>query len=281
MLWIIYSKLVLTDSRPNALGWMMDEAQNLNLKSQLMFAEDFDLHAGNALQVYYKGQAIDMPEGVFMRCYDLALAKFFEALGIRVFNKAIPLETSRNKWLTHISLAKNKLSSPQSILCRKDTSFESLQARLGLPFILKDSFGSHGDQVYLIKTCQDYDKHLETCSQGLAQKYIQDSHGRDLRVHVIGDKVVACVLRQSHGSFLSNYAQGGQALAYTIDPEARDLAIGASQALDLDFAGVDLLFDGGSYTVCEVNGIPGFRTLGLTSKENIPQLMLAYIKEHL
>ena len=135
--------------------------------------------------------------------------------------------------------------------------------------------------MFLIENKREFDNNIKLCSQAIAQRFVKTSYGKDLRVHVINQEVVACVLRHSQDSFLSNFAQGGQAKSFIIDEKAKKLAIEATKALNLDFSGVDLLFDGEGYTVCEVNGIPGFRTIGLTSKENVPHLMLKHIKEKL
>ena len=40
------------------------------------------------------------------------------------------------------------------------------------------------------------------------------------------------------------------------------MAVDAAKAFDLDICGVDILFKGNdAYTVCEVNALPGFKSL--------------------
>ena len=281
MLWIIYSKEVLSDDRPNALNWMLEEAEHLNIECEIMFAEDFQMILDKEHTLLHKNRPIVLPDAAFIRCYHLNLCNFLEQLGVKTYNHSKALLNSRNKWATHLALIKENVNTPKSTLCYVHSNYNHLVEHLGSPFILKDSFGTHGDQVFLIYSLEDYEKHIKKCSQGIAQTYIESSYGKDLRVHVINHKVVACVLRQSEHSFLSNFAQGGQAKAFVIDEEAKKMAIDATRALDLNFSGVDLLFDKDGYIVCEVNGIPGFRTIGLTTKENLPYLMLDYIKEQL
>lgn len=281
MVWIIYSKEVLSDNRPNALNWMMEEANNLKLETEIMFAEDFQLIIDKDMHLLYQNKEVSLPKAAFIRCYDTDLVSFLESLGVKTFNNSQSLLTSRNKWATHIALTKQSIKSPKTILCSHDSNYDQLVKELGSPFILKDSYGTHGDQVFLINDETEYLKNIKTCTLAIAQMYVESSYGKDLRVHVINQKVVACVLRQSKDSFLSNFAQGGQAKTFIIDDEAKQLAIDATKALGLDFSGVDLLFEKDGYSVCEVNGIPGFRTIGLTSKENLPHMMLNYIKEQL
>ena len=140
MVWIIYSKEVLSDHRPNALAWMMEEAEKLDLKCQIMFAEDFQLVVDDDLYLLHQNKQVPMPKAAFMRCYDLNLATHLEALGIKTFNQSQALQTSRNKWLTHLALSKNKVDSPKTILCHTSSDFDGLVDELSLPFILKDSF---------------------------------------------------------------------------------------------------------------------------------------------
>jgi len=260
---------------------MQEEAQLLGLDVEIMFAEDFQLLTDLDHQILYQYEKIDLPQAAFIRSYDLSLVKHLEEMGVKTFNSYHGLQTSRDKWASHLALARQGLSSPKTLLLTPSFSFEWICKEVGLPFILKDAYGTHGDQVHLIENKETYLKIISHCQKGLAQRYVKTSHGRDLRVHVIGGQVVASVLRYSDKSFLSNYSQGGKAKAYSIDDRAKTLAIQATEALGLDFSGVDLLFDGKDYTVCEVNGIPGFRTIGLTSQENIPHMMLKYIKETL
>lgn len=281
MIWIIYSKQILKDQRPHAMDWMLEEAKLLGLECKIMFAEDFTLWVDQTMKIQYKNQSLQLPDAVFMRSYDLNLLRHLEHMGIKTFNSSMALEISRDKWKTHQHLSKKGLKSPKTFLLNDTTTFEFLSQALGLPFIIKDSFGTHGDQVYLIDDPQTYQEKKQLLNQAIGQAFVKTSYGKDVRVHVINGQVVASVLRASDKSFLSNFAKGGLPSPYALDEEGKKLAIQATEALGLNFSGIDLLFDEEGYTLCEVNGIPGFRTLGLTTKENLPHLMLKFIKETL
>ncbi len=87
------------------------------------------------------------------------------------------------------------------------------------------------------------------------------------------------MLRQSDTKFVSNYSQGGKASLFPMNADVASTAVKAARALGLDFAGVDILFDGNGYTVCEVNGNAGFRTLSAVSDINIIKHLYEYIHE--
>jgi gamma-F420-2:alpha-L-glutamate ligase len=91
-------------------------------------------------------------------------------------------------------------------------------------------------------------------------------------------KVVGCMMRQSvDGDFRANITRGGEAIPYQIDEDIEWIAGESARLLDLDIAGVDLLFNGDSYTICEVNSAPGFEGMEKYTKTNIAEKMVNYI----
>lgn len=280
-LWIIYSKVVLNPNKTNAMSWMLDEAKALGFNAQIIFCEDLMMRTSDTLTILHKGQVMPLPDAAFLRCYDISMIEHLERMGIKTFNHSSALNVCLDKWHTHQILANHHIPSPNTLFSLHPTDYEDVKKHLGSPFIVKDIKGARGEQVYLVNNISEFDAAIDHCDTVLFQEYIQTSFGKDIRVHVIGDQVVATVLRVSQSDFKSNYSQGGQALPYELDEVGKTLAIKSTQALGLDFSGVDLLFTDQGYTVCEVNGVPGFRTVGLTSEVSLPYEMLRYIKEQL
>ncbi|OWK05080.1 hypothetical protein Celaphus_00002674, partial [Cervus elaphus hippelaphus] len=79
----------------------------------------------------------------------------------------------------------------------------------------------------------------------LFQKYVKESHGKDIRVVVVGGQVIGSMLRCStDGRMQSNCSL----------EQGKQLAIQVSNILGMDFCGIDLLImDDGSFVVCEAN----------------------------
>src|SRR3546814_8948826 len=78
----------------------------------------------------------------------------------------------------------------------------------------------------------------------LFQQYIQASHGRDVRVLVVMGKAVAAMERRSEdGGFKSNVSLGGAALPFALNSAIIRISEAVAQTLQLDVAGVDILFD--------------------------------------
>ena len=112
----------------------------------------------------------------------------------------------------------------------------------------------------------------------IVQEFIQDSFGKDLRVLVVNGKVVGCMMRKSiDGDFRANITRGGEAIPYQIDENIEWLGGECARLLNLDIAGVDLLFNNGSYTICEVNSAPGFEGMEKYTNKNIAVEMVNYV----
>ena len=95
----------------------------------------------------------------------------------------------------------------------------------------------------------------------LFQEMIENSTGRDVRLQVVGDEVVASMYRYSENDFRANITAGGKMKDYTPSKEECELAVKASHAVGTSFAGVDLLFGKDGPIVCEVNSNAHFKNI--------------------
>lgn len=155
---------------------------------------------------------------------------------------------------------------------------------LGLPMIIKECFGSFGQQVYKADTKQEVlqlTKKLEGVPF-LYQKYLVNSHGVDVRLQVVGQEVVASMKRYSvTEDFRANLSNGGIMENYQPSEAECQLAVNTIKALGLDFGGVDLLFSKGPVqeadTVCEVNSNAHFRNISECTGINVAQHIMKYV----
>ena len=196
---------------------------------------------------------------------DITLATALEKSGMRLFNPAESIRVCDDKSLTHLALAGQGIPMPKTIIAPKtfenigftDLSFLQKSAEIiGFPIIVKECFGSFGMQVYMAKNLADLEQIVAKISPRpfIMQEFIKSSSGRDVRLNVVGGKVVASMLRTSKTDFRANYSIGGDVAPYTPTNEQIALAIRCCELLSLDFAGVDVLFgDGGEPILCEIN----------------------------
>ncbi len=277
--WMIYPDKAL-QCADNAFSWFREEASRVGLSLDILSMESFVVIA-NPLHILYKDKPITLPDTIVIRGYDYILSSAFETLGIKVINSTLSMQLSRNKMLTHYWLEKAGIPSPRTLYGRNIAYATAVNIFKSNSFIVKDIIGSKGEQVWMVNSDKEYQDLLDKYSseQLMLQEYIKCSDGRDIRVWVIGGKAIACVERYSETDFRSNFAQGGKVKEYPLTDEIKRLSEAASNCLGMEFAGVDLLFtdDKDKFTICEVNGNAGFRTISKIGGENIPHLFFEFI----
>jgi len=224
---------------------------------------------------------------------DIYLAKQLELLGIRVFNSSETIAVSDDKIASYQLLASKRLPVPKTVIAPKafhnsgdnriDDYHEAMKV-LDFPMIVKEAFGSFGDQVYLVHSKEELAKKI--CQlQGrpfMLQEFIAASFGRDMRLHVVGDDVVAAMTRHASNDFRANVTAGGTMRAHTPSAEEKNIAVSAVKAIGADFAGVDLLFGAdGSPIICEINSNAHIRNMFDCTGINVADFIMDYIRDSL
>lgn len=203
---------------------------------------------------------------------DYYLAEKLQRQGLKLFNSANGMILCDNKILTYRELEKHGIAYPKTIVAPKtfetvgysNLSFvEKAVEKLGLPIIIKEAYGSFGAQVYMAETIERAKEVVNKIApkEFVFQEFIKASKGKDLRINVVGDQVIATVYRYNANDFRSNITLGGDKQNYTPNQNQREIAIKAVKALGLDFAGVDVMFgENDTPIVCEVNSNPHFKS---------------------
>lgn len=218
--------------------------------------------------------AHNRPSFVIFWDKDVALCRALENSGCRCLNTSYAIATCDNKANTYLALAKAGIAQPKTMLTPKvfhavswdDTEYPDLVAReLGLPVVIKECYGSFGAQVHLARSIGEISTILNGIGPrpSLCQEFIVTSAGRDVRLQVVGDRVIAAMERLSiSDDFRANLTNGGVARTWVPTPEQEDLAIRVCDSVGLDFAGVDILFGPHDVpVVCEVNSNAHFVNL--------------------
>lgn len=256
---IICNGYGLADGIVNQISRLKEEFSKRNIQ--------VTLKRNNEVLVYCNGTSIKKNIGDFdFVVYldkDKFVARMLEKEGYVLFNNSNAIELCDDKMLTHITLANNGLNMPitiSSTLCYRDNYDRSfldyVTNILSFPMIVKENYGSLGKQVYLINNKEELlnieNKLIHT--PHLFQQFISSSKGMDYRIIVIGHKVVAYMKRENKNSYLSNLASGGTASICKLPIEYLAAAIKASEILNLDYCGVDILKGpNGEPIISEVN----------------------------
>ena len=266
--WLVVNGFLNSSAFEEIYSFLLSAARKREVRLEIKRTTDPDM-VGPVGKEF--GECPDFPDCILFWDKDINLARRFESEGIPVFNGADAVERSDSKILTSIFLSSCEVRMPETFISPKtfegvfysDLSFVDIAAeRLGFPMIIKEEYGSFGKQVYLADGIEDARNIIGKFGYKsfIMQKFISDCRGRDLRLNVVGDRVVSCVERYNPNDFRSNLALGGKTKAAEPTKKQKELAISAVRALGLDFAGVDIL-NSASFgdLVCEVNSNPHFK----------------------
>ena len=217
---------------------------------------------------------------------DKYLLSMLEKAGLPTFNKKDAILTCDDKMATCIALAGGGVPMPRTFagtLCyRKDEPVSSLTLddaeKLGYPLVVKECYGSLGESVCLVNDRKTLERVAEKvkCKPHLYQEYIATSYGKDVRVIVVGDKVVGAMLRRGK-DFRSNVGAGGKGEPYPLTCEIEKLALKIAKILGLDYCGIDLLFGKDGFIVCEVNSNAFFFEFERVTGINVAREYAEYI----
>lgn len=201
---------------------------------------------------------------------DIAAARRILRHGIPVFNSPDAIRICDSKSETAEALLSASLPTPRTLVApmtyetvgyTKDDFVARAASVLGFPLVIKECYGSFGEQVYLASSLEEAKETVKRIGAKplLFQEFISRSFGTDVRVNVVGDRAVCAMKRTGRpGDFRSNIAHGGTGEPYTLSADEEAVAVAAARAVGADFAGVDLLFGENGPLVCEVNSNPHF-----------------------
>ena len=266
--WIIYNGFLQADSFYDFANMIREAAEALGHDAELHTNNEIISILDNNLHI----QRQDLPDYVVFTDKDIYLARQLELLDVPVFNSSAAITTSDDKIKTYQLLAKVGLPIPKTIVAPKTFGIPSvfdeqylqyIKQTFSFPFVMKEAFGSFGEQVYLIENDDDLMTNLAKMGDKpfMFQQFIETSFGKDLRLQVVGDKVVAAMKRTSDQDFRANVTNGGKMKPHKPTIEEAQLAIRASQLIGADFSGVDLLFGHHGPIVCEINSNAHIRNI--------------------
>ena len=291
--WILYRRPQAALS-PEAyeVHRLVEEGEALGIRMRVLAPEQVDLVVTreDSRSVLVDGSPTELPDFLLPRMgaattyFGLAVIRHLERLGVPTVNESVAIETVKDKLWSHQILAASNLPIAKTMLAKFPIDFDAVERLVGFPLVLKTLSGSQGQGVFLCESksnLQDLGELMEATKANLnivLQEFIESSHGRDLRVMVVGGRTVAAMERRSNdGSFKANVSRGGSAREIEITPEVDWLACEVARILGLSVAGIDLLFDGDHFRVCEANSSPGFEGLERACDINMPREIFAFV----
>lgn len=243
--------------------------------------------------VHYRDQALDdfnviVPRiGASITYYGTAVLRQFEMMGVYSMNESTSITRSRDKLRCLQILSRSGIGLPTTSYAHSTKMTEKLIKMVGgAPCVIKLIEGTQGKGVILGDTAKSAESVIDGFRQMkahfLVQEFIKECNGCDIRAFVIGDKVVASMMRKAkEGEFRSNLHRGGSAIPVKISEQEATMAVNAAKALGLNVAGVDLLRSARGPLVLEVNSSPGLQGIETSTGLDIASMIIEYIEKNI
>ena len=238
-----------------------------------------------------KNRVVDLPNVVIPRTgsgtgyFGHSLLRHFERLGVPLLNNSAAIEVTKDKLHAAQVFAEHHLPTPKTMLVKDPVNPSLVEKEIGFPCVVKIFAGSYGKGVYLCNNSREFRDFIEFAhgiksdEAIIVQEFIKSRPGEDVRVIVVGGKALGAMKRSSKdGSFKANITRGGVGENYPLNPRIEEIAIKTTNALGLDVAGIDLLFDGDDYKLCEANSAPGFKGFEKYTGINVARAIIDYAK---
>jgi RimK family alpha-L-glutamate ligase len=274
-------------------GWHTDELLRAlaarGHEGRLLPIGSLVAHIGGAPRLEARDEALSACDAALVRIiprgsleqivFRIDALHWLERLGVAVLNSATAIERTVDKFYTSALLAQAGLPTPRTVVAEGvDAAMAAFEAMGDV--VVKPLFGSNGRGMVRVSDAEIAYRVFKALELERAVYYVQQAlphEGRDVRVFVVGGRVVAAAWRVADG-WRTNLARGGRAERADIPEAWAEMSLRAAAAVCAGYAGVDLLpTTTGEAFVLEVNGIPGWRGLARTTDVDVA----AAIVEHM
>jgi len=243
-------------------------------------------------EIHYKGESLTGYDAVIPRIgasvtfFGTAVLRQFEMMGVYPANESVGISRSRDKLRSMQLLSREGIGLPVTVFAHRTSDpAEVLKLAGGAPVVIKLLEGTQGIGVVLGETPRSAASIIEAFggvnTNILVQQFVKEAMGEDIRCLVIGNKVVAAMIRRGKkGEFRSNLHRGGSAELIKITPKERATAVRSAAALGLNICGVDLLRSNAGPVVMEVNSSPGLEGIETATGIDVAGKIIEFIEKN-
>lgn len=243
-------------------------------------------------QLLYKGEPLEGYEAVIPRIgasvtfYGLSVLRQFEIMGTYPLNESVAIGRSRDKLRSMQLLARKGIGLPDTTFAHESKFTKDIIETVGgAPVVIKLLEGTQGIGVVLADTDRSARSMVEAFRgvnvNILVQRFVKEAGSSDIRAFVIGDKIVAAMMRTgADGDFRSNLHRGGSAKVIKLTPAERSTALKAAKAMGLNVCGVDMLRANDGPVVMEVNSSPGLEGLENATGIDVAGKIIEFIEKN-
>lgn len=243
-------------------------------------------------QVSYRGAYLEDIDAVIPRIgssvtfYGTAVVRQFEMMKVFSAVESQALIRSRDKLYSLQLLARAGIGMPKTVFTNFSRDVKHIVERVGgAPLILKLLEGTQGLGVILAESENAAGSVMEAFNgleaRIIAQEFIAEAGGADIRAFVVDGVVVGAMKRQGkEGEFRSNLHRGGSANIIELSEEEEQTALISAKAMGLGIAGVDMLQSKDGPLVLEVNSSPGLEGIEAATGKDIATMIIEYVQRN-
>jgi len=280
-------------------GWhsrqLCEAIEKLGAKPVLSSLENCTIDLESTSGLVIPGMSVHLPAAVIVR--GIAPGSFeqitlrmdvlhtLSELNIPVLNNAKAIEHTVDKARTSLKLHLAGINTPLSWVCENEIKARALvaeQLAKGYQLVIKPLFGCQGKGLEKISRIEQFDDLKPVGDTFYLQRYIKPvnpGQWQDWRLMVIKGQVCAAMSRRSN-HWITNFSQGAECFASTINADMEQLAIDATRAVGADYAGVDIIrTQDNQYTVLEVNSVPAWKGLYQATGIDVATIIAATVVE--
>ena len=284
--------IVASDRREWHVQRLMEELEGRGAEVYMLPATRFLSRIGAEPRLSVKGYPIDDYDAVIVRkvpggtaervFYRMDVLHRLEDMGVYVINPADAIEVAVDKFYTSSRLEAAGINTPRTVVTERFDEAMKAFEELDGDVVVKPLLGSLGMGMTRLSDPDTAYRVFRALEMTQGVYYLQEfiPHEReDIRAFVVGGEVVASMLRRGE-DWKTNISAGGSAEPHKIEDELAELSVDATEAIGLEYSGVDLLRseDDGLVYVIELNSTPGWQGLQTVTEENIAGLFVDYIQ---
>lgn len=244
--------------------------------------------------LFYKNSVFLAPDIMIIRAsvlenvdVEISTVKQLQLMGVPVVNHYLPIVRAKNKVRTLQILQHEGIPIPKTAVVHNVEYIDEAAKRVGkFPLILKIPNGSLGVGVSIIESARSMRSMIDLISANfegnliIVQEYVKEAKGKDIRVFIVGGKIIAAMERRAkRGEFRANFRQGGSVAVTDLTEEERFIALKSAKAIGLHVAGVDIIRTADGPKILEVNSNPGLEGITQATGINVAEHIVKFAEK--
>lgn len=270
--WLIYDQGNIDRNRFFVDRWMA-AADRRGVSLALVTAQEISWGVREGDDFLMLGLRDARPDFAVTRAPYPLLSAHLQRMGIPCFNNAKVADICNDKQKTHSLLSGELPMMPTAFLT--PSAFVN---PFPYPVVVKGAHGCGGRSVRLARNDREYREAVEMIAPDtLIVQPLCDEPGKDLRVYVMGNQIIAAMLRHQESDFRSNVGLGGGSAPVPVTDELRDYVSRVLKHFDTGLVGIDFIYHQGRLVFNEVEDAVGTRMLYMHTARDIADEYLALI----